>query len=672
MTGEEAPASRARAALHGALSGLVAGTCWALVEAAINWAAGSVAPVRAIGVIALLDLGIAAGTGAFLAFSWPTIGPSRLAVALTLAYGLLRVIEPPGPGLELLYLALTPIALAIGARLVADDDRPVLRFVHVVLLGALGLVLLDWWRELTHSDAPRLAGMLFGSMGSGLVAIAADRLLSLLVRARPRRLALEVVLGVGALVVWGRPLNTAPLLDPIVTGVPPPAGTPDVILVSWDTTRADHLSTYGYGRETSPRLTEFARDARLFRNARSTAGWTLPGHASMLTGLYPATHGARLSGSFLGTESIDGRRNVAYPLAPEHTTLAEMLRDRGYQTGGFVGNYAYLYRDYGLSQGFGIYDDAPGCMLRIRPAALSVVHHFVPGFYVKTYRSANETNARAFSWLDHAPAGRPVFLFINYMDPHHPWYAEPPFDRWTRNMPSVRWIATKNLYTHAVKPIAKSDAAYIEGAYDGQLAFTDHALGELLDGLRARGRYENALIIMTADHGELIGDHGIMGHMGRMLYEPLLHIPMVVKYPGAGRPRDVVDDPVQLVDIVPTVAQVTGAKLSPEVEGNPLDSAERHPIFAEEWINPYLVKGFGETYNRTIRVVIEGGYKLIATSRGERMLFDLDRDPGEEHDLAATEPERVEHLAAVLERRDGLHVAQRHAGDREGEVHGLP
>ena len=664
--------SRARAALRGALCGLAAGACWALLEGTLNWGAGSVAPSRVIGIVVLLDLAIAGSVGALLAFSWPRIDLSRLAVAFTLAYGFVRVVEPPGPGVELLYLALAPIALGIGMRLIARDDRPVLGFVHVVLLGALGLLLWEWRRELTHSDAPGLAGMLLGGMAPGLAAFVVDRMLALLLRARPRRMALELVLGAGALAVWGAPLRTAPLLDPIVTAVPPPAGAPDVILVSWDTTRADHLSTYGYERETSPNLTAFAHDARRYRNARSTAGWTLPGHASMLTGLFPATHGARLSGSFLGTESIDGRRNVAYPLAPEHTTLAEMLRDRGYQTAGFVGNYAYLYRDYGLSQGFSVYDDAPGVMLRIRPAAMSLVQHFVPGFYLKTYRSAREINAHALAWLDRAPAGRPVFLFLNYMDAHHPWYTERPFDRWTRDLPAVRWLATKNLYTHAVKPIAKNEAAYIAGSYDGQLAFTDHAFGELLDGLRARGRYENALVIMTADHGELIGDHGIMGHMGRMLYEPLLHIPMVVKYPGATRPRDVADEPVQLVDIVPTVAQVTGAKLSAEVEGTPLDSPDKHPIFAEEWINPYLVKGFGETYNRTIRVVIEGGYKLIATSRGDRMLFDLDRDPGEEHDLAAAEPERVEHLAGVLERRDGLHVAQRHAGDGEGEVHGLP
>src|ERR1051326_9046382 len=359
--------SRARAALRGALCGLAAGACWALLEGTLNWGAGSVAPSRVIGIVVLLDLAIAGSVGALLAFSWPRIDLSRLAVACTLAYGFVRVVEPPGPGVELLYLALAPIALGIGMRLIARDDRPVLGFVHVVLLGALGLLLWEWRRELTHSDAPGLAGMLLGGMAPGLAAFVVDRMLALLLRARPRRMALELVLGGGALAVWGAPLRTAPLLDPIVTAVPPPAGAPDVILVSWDTTRADHLSTYGYERETSPNLTAFAHDARRYRNARSTAGWTLPGHASMLTGLFPATHGARLSGSFLGTESIDGRRNVAYPLAPEHTTLAEMLRDRGYQTAGFVGNYAYLYRDYGLSQGFSVYDDAAGVMLRIRP-----------------------------------------------------------------------------------------------------------------------------------------------------------------------------------------------------------------------------------------------------------------------------------------------------------------
>ena len=198
-----------------------------------------------------------------------------------------------------------------------------------------------------------------------------------------------------------------------MTGVPPPAGTPDVFLISLDTTRADHLSTYGYGRDTSPHLTAFATDALLFTEARSPAGWTLPGHASMLTGLYPSQHGAHLAGGWLAGQSIDGRRNVAYPLAADRTTLAEALRDRGYSTAGFVANFSYLYRDYGIAQGFGRYEDAPGMLLRVRPPVTRVIRTAKPGFRVKPYRTARDINASALAWLDTAPTGRPVFMFLN-------------------------------------------------------------------------------------------------------------------------------------------------------------------------------------------------------------------------------------------------------------------
>src|SRR5258706_546331 len=207
-------------------------------------------------------------------------------------------------------------------------------------------------------------------------------------------------LGVGAvaLVATGTPLATTPVIETAVTAVPPPAGTPDVILVSLDTTRADHLSTYGYARETSPNLTAFAADALRFTQARSPAGWTLPGHASMLTGLYPSRHGAPLSGGWLGGQSIDGRRNVAFPLAADKVTLAEALRDRGYQTGAVVANFSYLYRDYGLAQGFGHYDDAPGLMLRVHPPVVRLCRAFAPSFALKPYRTARQINGAALEW----------------------------------------------------------------------------------------------------------------------------------------------------------------------------------------------------------------------------------------------------------------------------------
>jgi arylsulfatase A-like enzyme len=447
--------------------------------------------------------------------------------------------------------------------------------------------------------------------------------------------------------VIGKPLDTRPLLDPVVTGVPPPAGSPDVILVSLDTTRADRLSTYGYERDTSPNLTRLATDGELYRMARSPAGWTLPAHASMFTGLFPRSHGAHLAGGFLEGESVDGRPQVAYPLKNGIPTLAELLRDHGYETGAFVANFSYLYRDYGLARGFGTYDDAPGLLLEVRPPMVRVAQLVWPAFCRKPFRTAEAVNAAAFAWLDGRPAGRPAFLFVNYMEPHQPWVAEPPYDHWADGLPHAGKLARKNLYTHAMKPIDADTMRFIGAHYDGQVAAMDAALGELLAGLRSRGRYENALVIVAGDHGELLGEHGQMGHMGRMLYEPLLRVPLVVKRPGPAH-RRVVDTPVQLVDLVPTVAEVVGVGAPDGVEGRPL-SDDRRRVYAEEGINPFLVQRYGASYDRAVRVVYDGNYKLISTSRGERMLFDLAADPGEASDLASREPDRVQELTQQLE-----------------------
>jgi arylsulfatase A-like enzyme len=487
-----------------------------------------------------------------------------------------------------------------------------------------------------------------------LAAWIADWVVGLVLRRRGLRVGLELTAAVVALVVLARPLSVTPVSERVVTAVPPPAGTPDVIVVSLDTTRADHLATYGYERETSPNLSRFAEDAVLFTQARSTAGWTLPGHASMLTGLYPSRHGARLAGSWLEGESIDGRRNVAYPLKPEVVTLAESLRDHGYSTGAFVANFSYLYRDFGLSQGFQHYDDAPGLLLRVEPPVVNLARWLDPAFAVKPFRTARDINAHALAWLDAAPKGRPAFLFLNYMEPHQPWVAEPPHDEWVRDLPQQDRLSHQNLYTHEAKDFSADELEFIIGNYDGQVAAMDAALAELLGELQKRGRYENALVIVTADHGELLGDHGEVGHMGRMLYEGLIKVPLVVKYPGADRQRGRVDAPVQVVDVTPTALEEAGAPKPAGLQGEHL-SAVTHPSIAEEEVNPFLVKDYGAVYDRAMRVVFDGRYKLITTSRGENMLFDLTVDPREQRDIASSQPERVEAMAkqvnAVTESR---------------------
>jgi arylsulfatase A-like enzyme len=647
--------TRIRGAARGLAAGAVAGLVWCALEAVLGWASGSVVPRAILERLVAANFAVSLVVGIMAGLLAPRVGLRTLALVLAGVYGLLRVYAPPGYGAETIYVVAFAAVGAIALR-VAGSHTTWTGLGLTIGLGALGVLLGDTWLEAHHAGA--LRGMLlpFGIVGFVWGPLLADALVSLVLRGPALRAGVLAATGAVVLLATAKPLDIAPRIEDVVTGVPPPAGTPDVILVSMDTTRADHLSTYGYARETSPHLSEIAADALLFTQARSSAGWTLPAHASMLTGLYPSAHGAHLAGGWLAGQSIDGRRNVAYPLAADRTTLAEALRDRGYQTAGFVANFSYLYRDYGLAQGFGRYDDAPGLLFRVRPPVIRLVRTFTPGFALKPCRTARDINAAALSWLDGAPAGRPVFLFLNYMEPHQPWMAEAPYDRWVWEQRKAARLAQQDLYTHEIKHFTPDELGFIVASYDGQVAAMDAALGELVTALKARGRYEDALVVVTADHGEMLGEHETVGHMGRMLYEPLVHVPLVVKFPGAGRPRGRDDRPVQIVDVTPTVLARAGAPMIPGMQGQSLPDVT-HPMRAEEDINPFLVSSYGPAYDRAVRVVYDGSYKLITTSRGDRMLFDLARDPGETENLAEREGVRLADLTRRLEAVFGTTVA---------------
>jgi arylsulfatase A-like enzyme len=666
----ERSTSRVRGLVRGLWMGALAGVAWGAGEWALATVAGSVAPRAFWGTVAGADvtLGAIAGAGAGLLAPERGTGAAT-GLAVVLAFGLAQVVSPPGLGGEALYLAIAAGVWLLGMRVLAGETRSALAAVHVTLVGLAAIVGGALVLEGVHVQVPHGARLVAAVVAAPLGLLALDGGIGFLVPSRARRLAGGIVLVVVAGALWGRVIDVAPLVDDVVTGVPPPAGTPDVLVVTLDTTRADHLSTYGYARETSPNLTRLAHDGVLYRDARSPAGWTLPGHASLMTGLYPSSHGAELTGGWVGGESIDGRRNVARPLAASHETLAEVLRDRGYRTAGIVSNFSYLYRDYGLAQGFGFYDDAPGTLLRVELPIVHLIRLVQPAFGVKPFRTAREINAAALAWLDAAGRDRPTFMFLNYMEPHQPWVAEAPYDGWARGVPGAWALERTNLYTHAVRPVPAATARFVVASYDGQLAAMDAALGELIDALVARRRYENTLIVVAGDHGELLGEHSELGHMGRTLYEPLLRVPLVVKYPGGARAGSVVEYPVQLVDVMPTVVAVAGAHLPAEVEGAGLD-VEHRVVYAEEGINPFLVADYGAFYDRAMRVVYDGDYKLLSTSRGKRMLFDLKHDPGEEHDLAAERPERLARLEALLAERPGgvLALASDGNGDAaEGE-----
>ncbi len=648
-----------RNALVGIGAGLVAGTVWWVVESLTNWALGGVVPAHVARTILGLDLAVAGTAGIVLGLALTFVpggasGPA-LALGLTMAYGLIRVFEPPGMGGEALFVLLATLSAALGVRLVGDERRGPLAFVHLTLLTttitALGKAIIgEAQSDYFSKTEPSGASLAFLLAALPLAAVIADRGVAFALRRRTVRFAFEVAIGLGAAVLWNHwspPLWTAPIDQMTLVAEPPAAGTPNVLLIVLDTTRADHLSTYGYARETSANLTALAKDGLNFTEARSPAEWTVPGHASIFTGMYPSRHGAHYAGDWTSGPMIYGRKRVL-PLPDERTTLAEVLRDRGYVTGGFAANFANLDRGFGMAQGFMHYEDHPGLLFRPVPHVVRFVQRFRPAFCKKPFRSAQEINEAALDWLDKAPEGRPFFVFLNYLEPHH-WLAAPPYDLWSRDLPHARQLALKGLFTHKV-PVHLTDEEqkFIVANYDGEVMAMDAALGELMAALKARNSYEDTLIVVTADHGELLGEHQIVGHGGRMMYEGLLHIPMVVKLPGKDRPRGDRPDRVQLVDVLPTVLATIGAPLPDGVQGQPVQHVT-HDTIAEEQINPEFVAQFGDVYNRALRVYYDGPYKLISTSRGDRFLFDLGSDPNEDQNIASRDPQRVAAMEQRLE-----------------------
>ncbi|MEO6025327.1 MAG: sulfatase [Candidatus Binatia bacterium] len=647
MSGSDSRVGIAGGIGRGLLAGLASGTIWWLVEFAVNWTFGGVIPMRESLIVLALDLAVAGFGGLFVGAVVAALGRGdgvvAYALGMTVVFGLLRVYEPPSLFGEALFVVVGGLGAGIGV-LIAGRRVGWHGFVHVALVAtaalALGKTTITEVQSSYFSKQEPNGYVLIAVLAIlPILGVALDRLLAFVLRRDIVRLASLLVVAAVAALIWGKPLSTAAFDDPRPLRAVAPASSPDVFLISMDTTRADHMSTYGYALETSPHLTALAADGLNFTQARSPAQWTVPGHASMLTGMYPSRHGAHYVGGWQGGPEIYGRRRV-FPLAEDKTTLAEVLRERGWVTGGFVANFANLYRGFGMAQGFQHYEDHPSLLLRPIPHVVGFMQQFSPSFMKKPFRSAQDINAGALTWLDSLPQGRPGFVFMNYLEPHH-WIAAPPYDLWARNLPHAKQLARKGLFTHKVPAgLTKEERDFVTANYDGQILAMDAALGELVDELKKRGRYENALIVVSADHGELLGEHDIVGHGGRMMYEGLLHIPLVVKLPGAARPKAVVKDQVQLVDILPTVLQTLGAPIPGGVQGSPLQQVARNSL-AEEHINPEFVSFYGEVYNRALRVIYEGSYKLISSSRGERLLFDLSKDPDETTDLATQEPQRV-------------------------------
>lgn len=408
---------------------------------------------------------------------------------------------------------------------------------------------------------------------------------------------------------------------------------PNIILIVLDTVRKDHVSCYGSKRETTPHIDRLAGQGVLFTNAISTASWTLPSHASMFTGLYPSTHKATFAKAHI--EDVTALTKVNF-LDEKFTTLAEVLKDHGYSTGGFVAA-AWCRAVFGLGQGFDVYSD----------------DYRSPGG-----RTAREINDDAFEWLKNQKKG-PFFLFINYFDAHSPFDPPQPFKTLYQDDPKSMdgYIQENKTIRYVIKNKTKLPDALKErilALYDGEINYVDSEIGRLAAFLKSLKVYDNSVIIITSDHGESFGEHYLMDH-GRALYEELIHVPLIIIGPNIpmGVRRDFL---VQNVDFMPTILELLKIQVPPSCQGksflkamlSPDASEPRNAAFSEASAERNWIKDYGESFNRDQKSIRTTEWKLLRSSNGEKELYQLNTDHEELWNLSEDKPEEVSKLMEEL------------------------
>ena len=381
------------------------------------------------------------------------------------------------------------------------------------------------------------------------------------------------------------------------------AAPPNIILITLDTTRADRMGFLGSKRGLTPNLDALASDSVVFTHAYSQAPFTAPSHATILTGTYPQFHQVE---------------DFQVPLGKDLPYAPAILKAHGYDTAAFVGSIV-LDPSQGLAAGFNRgFDTYDAGFHLARPGE---------DHYSSTDRRAAVVVEHALAWLSTHPSG-PFFMWVHLYDPHFPYEAPDPFG-----------------------------ARYKSEPYDGEIAYSDSALGKLLDHLRAQGLYKNSVVAMMSDHGESLWDHGEEFH-GFFLYDATIHVPLLLKLPEDRFAGKRIGSHVGLVDVLPTILQAVGIEVPPQVQGEsllgimgpkpagaatsgiPASPADR-PQYAE---TQYGVRAYGWS---TIRSVRTGRYLFIEAPRRE--LYDMVADPKAAHDLSASSKAVADTLQGQLD-----------------------
>ncbi|MBI4493529.1 MAG: sulfatase-like hydrolase/transferase [Chloroflexi bacterium] len=436
------------------------------------------------------------------------------------------------------------------------------------------------------------------------------------------------------------------------TGAPAPARRPNVLIITIDTLRADHLGIYGNSRVSTPAMDRLGQQGVVFQNAIVQQPNTNASHATLFTGAYPSTHGVR-------AHMLDTLRDQMVP-------LAEHVRGFDYTTAGIF-SWVSLEPAYsGLDRGFDSYDDvavnlpaylaskplqalAAGYKKVVQRLALAHLFDHELGAAKRVEEvldgKADVTTDAAIRWLNER-GQEPFFLWLHYFDPHYPYTPPPPFDSLyvepcdsclDGSMQTVDLI-------HAGQQPSPAEVQRLIGLYDGEIAFTDQELGRLLQALQELDLADDTLVVLTGDHGESFGDHGLWFH-GYGLYQTEVHVPLLMRYPRALPAGTSVQEPVGTLDVMPTILELLQLPSPATVEGRSLLPLVR----GEEAAGSRAVITEIDEQDSQLSVVWRKWKLIVDTATWQAQLYDLERDPGERADLAAAEPEVVGQLRKVLD-----------------------
>jgi len=467
----------------------------------------------------------------------------------------------------------------------------------------------------------------------------------------PRYIALLLTLAV----IAATTLTQRPKIQPAEAATRAAAShTPNIVLIVLDTVRADHLSVYGYERDTTPNLRAFAEQATMYPRAISPSNMTLPSHASLFSGLYPGAHGAHFApGLPLGRG-----------LAPETDTIAEVLARGGYRTTAVAANYAFLGPAFQLDQGFEHYDQrAPvrfvisaqrHFQLYLMKAAADLLARMFTSLELECpFFTAEEINQAVFNRLGSRSAGeRPEFLFLNYMDAHWPYLPPAPFDaRYPGKDPTFTIAEQQHVIDQVIASnhvVTSQERNHWISQYDGGIAYLDAQLGGLFARLKELALWDDSLIIVTSDHGEAFGERNVLGH-AIFAYQNQVHVPLLIKYPGQTVQR-VVQETVSGIDIFPTILEVARLPIPATAQGRSLLSLEpgtpRH-VFTETFPSERLPDPVAR-FHTAERAIFEWPMKFIVSTGGKQELYDLSGDPNEERDLRPVEADVANSLGQEL------------------------